>query len=229
MTSDRSRWEPVTELMEQRVAERRIEFGRYVSYWFDRTPRRALYSMSYYKFAAKMIGQGKRVLDVGCNEGLGTWLLAAECGFARGVDLDEEAIDVASGNWEDPRIEFACQDFLEADVGRWEAIVNFDVIEHIRPQNANAFLARVSAGLAHDGIAVIGTPSLEGQRYASAIPRAGHVNVYSGERLEDEMRQHFDHVFMFGANDEVVHTGFLPMAHYLLAVGCKPRAVRVPR
>ena len=38
------------------------------------------------------------------------------------------------------------------------------------------------------------------------------------------MREHFDHVFMFGANDEVVHTGFLPMAHYLLAVGCKPRS-----
>ena len=29
---------------------------------------------------------------------------------------------------------------------------------------------------------------------------------------------------MFAANDELVHTGFLPMAHYLLAVGCRPGA-----
>jgi hypothetical protein len=27
---------------------------------------------------------------------------------------------------------------------------------------------------------------------------------------------------MFAMNDEVVHTGFLPMAHYLLAVGIQP-------
>ena len=31
---------------------------------------------------------------------------------------------------------------------------------------------------------------------------------------------HFFHnVFLFSMNDEVVHTGFTPMAHYLLAIG----------
>lgn len=224
MTDDRSRWKPVTELMAEHVGDRRTAFGRYVSYWFDRTPRRALYSMSYYKFAAKIIGTQKRVLDVGCSEGLGTWVLATECGFASGVDLDAEAIGVARGNWDDPRIEFACEDFLESEPGQWDAVVNFDVIEHIQPEHASAFLSRIAAGLVHDGMAVVGTPSLEGQRYASEVSRAGHVNLYSGERLEQEMCEHFAHVFMFGANDEVVHTGFLPMAHYLLAVGCRPRA-----
>ena len=40
---------------------------------------------------------------------------------------------------------------------------------------------------------------------------------------EEEMKKYFHHVFLFGANDEVVHTGFLPMAHYLIAVGCRKR------
>ncbi|VFM95981.1 MAG: hypothetical protein BECKG1743D_GA0114223_101368 [Candidatus Kentron sp. G] len=37
------------------------------------------------------------------------------------------------------------------------------------------------------------------------------------------MRAHFSHVFLFAANDEVVHTGFMPMAHYYIAMGCRKR------
>jgi hypothetical protein len=33
------------------------------------------------------------------------------------------------------------------------------------------------------------------------------------------MAEHFENVFVFSMNDEVVHTGFTPMAHYLLAIG----------
>ena len=31
-------------------------------------------------------------------------------------------------------------------------------------------------------------------------------------------------LFSFSMNDEVVHTGFLPMAHYLIALCCEPRS-----
>jgi hypothetical protein len=37
------------------------------------------------------------------------------------------------------------------------------------------------------------------------------------------MEEHFDNVFMFAMNDEVVHTGFAPMAHYRLALACGPK------
>ena len=86
------------------------------------------------------------------------------------MDLDADAIGVARRNWDDERIDFDCVDFLTEDPGTWDAITNFDVIEHILPEHAEAFLSRIAAGLAHDGIAVVGTPSLEGQRYASEIP-----------------------------------------------------------
>jgi 2-polyprenyl-3-methyl-5-hydroxy-6-metoxy-1,4-benzoquinol methylase len=168
-----------------------------------------------------MIGRNKRVLDVGCSEGLGTWMLAAECGFARGIDPDEEAIAVAKSNWPEDRVEFVAADFLEAPPGQWDAVVNFDVIEHILPQNAGRFLERMAANLTPHGVVVVGTPNLPGQVYASEVSKAGHVNVYSAERLEAEMRRFFGHVFMFGGNDEVVHTGFAPMVHYLIALGCK--------
>jgi 2-polyprenyl-3-methyl-5-hydroxy-6-metoxy-1,4-benzoquinol methylase len=201
-----------------------IRLGGYVTHWFQNTPRRTLHALSYYAFASRLIGPGKRVLDVGCNEGLGTWTLAVECGFARGIDFDADAIAVAQANWsEDPRIEFAVEDFLAGELTRWDAVVNFDVIEHIFPRNAADFLGGMAASLEADGVAIIGTPSEPGQRYASEVSRAGHVNVYSGERMEAELREHFEHAFIFAANDEMVHTGFFPMAHYIIGVGCKPR------
>lgn len=215
-----SNWEAVIEMMEETPS---IELGPYASYWYHQTPRRMLHSLSYYKFAAKMIGGGKKVLDVGCNEGLGTWVLAKECGFCKGIDFDEEAIARAKKNFSDPSIAFLCEDFLKASEGIWDAVVSFDVIEHIFPEHAPLFMKKVAASLTPHGIAVIGTPSLISQQFASEISKKGHVNVYSPERLEEEMRRHFEFVFLFAAHDEVVHTGYLPLAHYLIAVGCKKR------
>jgi hypothetical protein len=33
----------------------------------------------------------------------------------------------------------------------------------------------------------------------------------------------FENVFIFSMNDEVVHTGFSPMAHYIIGLGCGRR------
>lgn len=220
----RSRWRPVKEIM----GHHKVFLGQLLSYQLSNSPRRVLHSMSYYKFAAKMIGPGKQVLDVGCGEGLGTWLLAVECGQAKGIDIDRELIEVGETNWEGPRVSFKCADFLSVKEKQWDAVVSFDVIEHILPENAHRFFKKVTDCLVDNGITIIGTPNIASHQYASNITKAGHVNLYSGDRLEKEMRRYFSHVFMFGANDEVVHTGFLPMAHYLIAIGCKKRINQRP-
>ena len=206
------------------INEKNINFGEYISYWFYKSPRRVLHSMSYYKFAASLIGPGKKVLDIGCGEGLGTWLLAQSCGYAEGFDLDEKAISKAKENFTDPRINFKYTDFLSVEPGKYDAVVNFDLIEHIRPENAGLFLKKIQDSLKDEGIALIGTPNITSDKYATEVSRAAHINLYSGERLEEKMLEYFNHVFMFGANDEVVHTGFLPMSHYLFALGCRKRS-----
>ena len=222
MKETKSNWACVTDELMQKTPE--INLGRYASYWFHKTPRRVLYSMSYYKFAAKMIGSGKRVLDVGCNEGLGTFLIGKECGFAKGVDFDEEAILQAQKNFPEEFVDFEASDFLEgSETEKWDAIINFDVVEHIMPENATHFFAGIANHLTPEGIAIIGTPSKISQEFASEVSKKGHVNIYSHDRLEEEMRKHFDCVFMLAANDEVIHTGYLPLAHYFITVGCKKK------
>jgi len=46
------------------------------------------------------------------------------------------------------------------------------------------------------------------------------VNCKSGPQLKSLLQNYFEHVFLFSMNDEVVHTGYYPMAHYLIAVCC---------
>ena len=60
---------------------------------------------------------------------------------------------------------------------------------------------------------------------ASEASQRGHVNLYDAGRLEAATRTVFHNVFLFGLNDEIVHTGFTSMMHYLMALGCSKRAV----
>lgn len=217
----KSNWLSATELMQE---QKPIALGRYASYWVHHSPRRMLHCLSYYKFAAKLIGKSKRVLDVGCNEGLGTYLLGKECGFAKGVDFDEEAILTAQNNFSDDCVSFSTNDILNFPQEEiYDAVVHFDVIEHIYPKHVHSFWEATLQRVSPEGLVILGTPSEISQTFASEISRRGHVNIYSPQRLEEEMSRYFEHVFLFAANDELVHTGYLPLAHYLIAVGCKKK------
>jgi hypothetical protein len=81
------------------------------------------------------------------------------------------------------------------------------------------FVSKMLAGRER-GVAIIGMPSLESQPYASEQSRLGHVNCKSAPDLKALMEDFFHNVFMFSMNDEVVHTGFHKMAHYIFALCC---------
>ncbi len=107
--------------------------------------------------------------------------------------------------------------------GEFDAAYALDVLEHIAARDEHRFLDNVVRSLAPDGVAVFGMPSLESQAHASPQSKTGHVNCKSGKDLKRTLEQHFHSVFIFSMNDEVVHTGFYPMAHYLLGLACHRR------
>lgn len=208
---------------ERFFAEAPVTLGPYFSFILKRTPRRLLHLLSYYKFAAKMIGPGKRVLDVGSSEGIGTLVLAEHAAKCVGADIDADAIKTATSTLASPTLSFTCADVLQEPIGAFDAVTCFDVIEHIYQDHELQFVDALCRNIEGHGIAVIGTPNITADQYASAHSRAGHVNLYSGERLRALCQERFRHVFLFSANDEVVHTGFLAMAHYLIALCAGPK------
>ena len=82
-----------------------------------------------------------------------------------------------------------------------------------------AFLENIAAILPKNGVLLTGTPNLTAAEYASPQSKAGHINLKNHDGLRDLISQIFDNVFIFGMNDEVIHTGFGPMCHYIWALG----------
>lgn len=218
-TAEWEKWQEAKSL----VGTDTFQLGPYTTYQLLNTPRRLLFALSRYKFCAKMIGLNKNILEIGCNEGLSTYILAENAKSYYGIDVDEEAINWANSTINHDNWRFAVKDILTRPTN-WthDAAVSMDVIEHIYPENAGKFLENISKSLTEEGICIIGTPNIEHDRHASPMSRAGHVNLYSAERLEAELRNYFKQVLMFFSNDEVVHTGFAPTANYLLGVGICP-------
>jgi 2-polyprenyl-3-methyl-5-hydroxy-6-metoxy-1,4-benzoquinol methylase len=107
--------------------------------------------------------------------------------------------------------------------GKYDAVYALDVLEHIEPTREHEFLRNMVTALTDHGVAIIGMPSLESQGHASPQSKAGHVNCKSGEQLKRTLERHFHNIFIFSMNDEVIHTGFFPMAQYLLAVACEQK------
>jgi 2-polyprenyl-3-methyl-5-hydroxy-6-metoxy-1,4-benzoquinol methylase len=103
----------------------------------------------------------------------------------------------------------------------YDGIYALDVLEHIDPADEPVFMSNLVGSLAPHGAVVLGMPSLESQVYASPNSKAGHVNCKSLPSFKETMARYFHNVFIFCMNDEVIHTGYHRMAHYLLALGCQ--------
>jgi 2-polyprenyl-3-methyl-5-hydroxy-6-metoxy-1,4-benzoquinol methylase len=194
--------------------------------WRD-DPKRLAFTFARYKFVAKMLAGKKNVLEVGCADAFCTRIVQQAVGQVTVTDFDPLFIaDVKARmdvKW--PLAGALVHDIVSGPVpGRYDAVYALDVLEHIDPKREHEFLRNMVAPLSEHGVAIIGTPSLEGQKHASPQSKAGHVNCKSGEHLKHTLEHHFHNVFMFSMNDEVIHTGFFPMAQYLFALACDQKA-----
>ncbi|HSX37769.1 MAG TPA: class I SAM-dependent methyltransferase [Chlamydiales bacterium] len=217
-----SKWVEVTQLTMN--AKSIISLGKTTSFWYLQAPRKLLDCLSYYKFAAKVIGKSKRVLDVGCGEGFGTFLLGKECGWARGIDCDSDAIAIAKRNFRESIVEFAQEDMLKTQSREtYDAIVIFSVIEHIPPDLMQAFWNALLLRLNPKGLLILGTPSANFLTSDAQPSQKPPVNMYTHDRLESEISKYFHYAFSFSVNDEIVHTGSPVLAAYWMIIGCKPR------
>ena len=179
-------------------------------------PKRLVFQLARYKWVAKMLQGKASVLEVGCADGFGSRIVRQHVGRLTAIDIDPDSIAEAkarmSPSWP---IGFEFGDIMsERDrYQQFDGVYCLDLFEHI--VKWDTLLGRLVRAAP---VCIIGTPSLESQQYASDLSRQGHCNCMTGEDLRKACLRYWDHVFMFSMNDEVVGTGFLPMAHYLLAL-----------
>jgi 2-polyprenyl-3-methyl-5-hydroxy-6-metoxy-1,4-benzoquinol methylase len=139
------------------------------------------------------------------------------------IDFDSVFIENAKKRSEPGwQVTYAVHDILESPykAGLFDAAFSLDVIEHIDSTNENKFIENICSSLTNEGVFICGSPSLESQLYASQQSKEGHVNCKNGLELKQFLNRYFENTFLFGMNDEVLHTGFSPMCHYLFILAC---------
>jgi len=190
--------------------------------WHD-DPKRLTFTLARYKFVSKIFAGRERVLEVGCADAFGTRIVQQETGSVTAVDFDPVFIADAQERG-DPKwpLDVRVHDILQGPVEPrgFDAAFSLDTLEHIPKENEDLFVRHIAQSLAEHGALIAGIPSAQSQQYASPPSKEGHVNCKSGGELKELMRRYFHNVFLFSMNDEVVHTGFQAMAHYLLALCC---------
>lgn len=192
--------------------------------WIE-DPKRLVFTLSRYKFVAKMLEGAEQVIEVGCGDGMGARIVGQ---FVRNItvtDFDPVFIeDIKARSADEWPMDAFVHDIVANPLpGLYNAAFSMDVLEHIPAEHEDTFVRNISAALTDHAILIVGMPSLESQAYASPPSRAGHINCKTQADFKALMVKHFHNVLMFSMNDEVVHTGFSKMAHYSIAVCCSKR------
>ena len=185
-------------------------------------PKRLAFTLARYKFVSKMLDGQKTVAEIGCGDGFCARIVRQTVGNLLITDYDpyfiERFEEISSESW---LIEAKTHDILKTPLDKkYDAIYSLDVLEHIPSDLEDRFMENILKSLKKNSVLIIGIPSLESQEYASPASKDGHVNCKTGRDFKKLMSKYFENVFLFSMNDEIVHTGFEKMAHYLFTISC---------
>lgn len=198
-----------------------LKLGPWTSYSLLTDPIHLTFVLSRYKFCAKLLASKRNVLEIGCGDAVGTPIVAQFTKRVLAIDIDEKII--LSNKMRLAKIkniEFQTLDFLKnIPNGKFAGVYSIDVIEHLEKRSNGLFIKNIRTCLDDDGICIVGTPNITSQHYASRQSKKFHINLHSHKTLSLLLSRHFRNIFLFSMNDEVVHTGFFPMSHYLFGVG----------
>jgi 2-polyprenyl-3-methyl-5-hydroxy-6-metoxy-1,4-benzoquinol methylase len=198
-----------------------VKLGPWTSYSLLHDPKHMSFVLSRYKFCAKMFEGMDLVLEVGCGDAFGTPLVAQ--GVKKLVAVERDRRHIKSNQVRLKKIkniEFKAMSICEkVPDEKFDGVYSIDVMEHLDRSLNKTFIENQCACLKPDGVCIIGTPNITANKYATPRSRVQHINLQSQASLKKIMSGYFQRVFMFGMNDEVVHTGYAPMCHYIFGMG----------
>ncbi len=199
-----------------------VQMGPWTSYSLLHDPKHMGFVLARYKFCAKMFDGMEKVIEVGCGDAFGTPIVAQHAKQVLAIEPDARHIASNKKRLSAVRnIDFrqgTIQD-LKIPKASFDGAFSIDVIEHLDHHLNDPFVSTQAQVLKKDGACIIGTPNIASEPHASERSRVQHINLHSQKSLKELMEKYFKRVFMFGMNDEVLHTGYPAMCHYIFGMG----------
>jgi 2-polyprenyl-3-methyl-5-hydroxy-6-metoxy-1,4-benzoquinol methylase len=202
-----------------------ISLGPWTSYSLKNDPKHMVFVLSRYKFCAKMLEGKEVVIEVGCGDGFGIPIVAQSVKHLHCLDWDPRNIESCKKRLcHLKNVTYECVDLNEkSSKVMADAAYSIDVIEHLESEKETPFMNNLTTSLKKESVLITGTPNITANAYATERSRVQHINLKSMESLKELTERYFKHVFLFGMNDEVLHTGYSPMCHYIWSVGAEKR------
>ena len=121
-------------------------------------------SMNYehlhrYAYAAEFV-QNKRVLDLACGEGYGSYLLARRAAAVVGIDIDKQTVKHARNKYLKSNLDFKVGSITDIPIegnNVFDVVVCFEAIEHV--EEHENLLKEVKRLLTPAGLFIVSTPN----------------------------------------------------------------------
>lgn len=140
MLKDMRKKEPTIEEVKKYYDERR---NTYHKKWLSK-PNPRLIALEHFASSQIMRYKPATMLDIGCGIGILTKRLAGMVPHISAVDLSEKNIETAREHNNHEHITYTSGDFTRTLLGlTFNLVCAFDVVEHIRPSDRNAFLLNI--------------------------------------------------------------------------------------
>ncbi|MCS6830166.1 MAG: methyltransferase domain-containing protein [bacterium] len=170
-----------------------------------------IHSAKRYLFAAEHV-QAMRVLDMGCGTGYGAKILARQAKQVVAADVDAFPLRYGEQTYPDPKVQrvyiapVSNNQGLPFEDGSFDAVVSFEVIEHVPVEQMEAFFAEITRVLKPDGVVVLSTPN---KRVYIHYPDPYHVSLMTLEEFRQLLESRFHSVQLFGQvrSKGLMHTG----------------------
>ncbi len=169
-----------------------------------------IHSAKRYLFASERV-QGMYVLDLGCGTGYGAKILARQAKQVIAADVDGFPLQYGEETYPDAKIQrvhlapISDRQGLPFEDGSFDAVVSFEVIEHVPVEQMEAFFAEVARVLKPDGMVILSTPN---KRVYIRYPDPYHVSLMTLDEFRRLLESRFNRVHLFGQvrSQQLPHT-----------------------
>lgn len=163
---------------------------------------------SAYHFALPYV-KDKDILEVGFGDGYGADFLAGYAKSVKAVDIVERNVTLALNKYQRPNLEFkkSCGVCLDFSCDMFDAVVSFQVIEHIPLEDIKGYLESIKGVLKKSGTAFISTLNLDKNKKPNRpyVKNPFHIKEFTCKELDLAIRSVFNDYEIYG----LFHTGRL--------------------
>lgn len=155
--------------------------------------------MAVYLFCLEYV-KDKKVLELGCGDGYGSFILAKKAKTIIATDIDKKTISEAQKKYKLRGLKFACLDALSLPYeDEFDVVISFQVIEHVK--DVRLYLSNIKKVLKKNGVFILSTPNRLLRLYKGQKPwNRFHIEEYEESKLKNMLEKHFPAVEMLGVH-----------------------------